>query len=164
MPDLLLRTGRSVRDVYTERSRMVYRVAYSYLKNRPDAEDALQETFLRLIRGRVCFTDETHEKAWLVRTVSNVCRDMLRARSRRHEDLDEHPELAAPEPETNGLMRAILALPDKYKAAVYLHYYEGYAVREIAAMLSLTAEAVKTRLRRARAMLRVDLEENDNEE
>ena len=157
MPDLLLRTGRSVRDVYTERSRMVYRVAYSYLKNRPDAEDAMQETFLRLIRGRVCFADETHEKAWLVRTVSNVCRDMLRARSRRHEDLDEHPELAAPEPEANGLMRAILALPDKYKAAVYLHYYEGYAVREIAAMLRQPPNTIKTWLSRARKLLKQEL-------
>ena len=98
---------------------MVYRVAYSYLKNRQDAEDALQETFLRLIRGRVCFTDETHEKAWLVRT--------------------------------------ILALPDKYKAAVYLHYYEGCAVREIAAMLRQPPNTIKTWLSRARKLLKQEL-------
>ena len=63
MQDALQRTGRAVKDVYEEHSQTVYRVAYTYMKNRPDAEDALQETFLRLIRGKLVFTDETHEKA-----------------------------------------------------------------------------------------------------
>ena len=118
MPDALQRTGRAVRELYEEHSQTLYRIAFTYLKNRYDAEDALQETFLRLIRGRVCFADETHEKAWLVRTVSNVCRDMLRARSRRHEDLDEHPELAAPEPEVtrDSAMRAFKALRAEARA------------------------------------------------
>ena len=157
MPDSLLRTGRSVRDVYTEQSQTVYRVAYSYMKNRQDAEDALQETFLRLIRAGVVFADERHEKAWLVLTVSNVCRDMLKAKSRRHEDLDAYPELAAPETEADALMAAILALPDKYKAAVYLHYYEGYDVREIASMLRQSPNTIKTWLSRARKALRQEL-------
>ena len=157
MPEPLLRTGRSVRELYAEHGPMVYRVAYSYMKNRQDAEDALQETFLRLIRSSAAFADETHEKAWLVRTVSNICRDMLKAKSRLHEAIGEHPELAAPEAETNGLLRAILALPDKYKAAVYLHYYEGYAVREIAAMLRQSPNTIKTWLSRARKLLKQEL-------
>ena len=143
MQDALQRTGRAVKDVYEEHSQTVYRVAYTYMKNRPDAEDALQETFLRLIRGRVVFTDERHEKAWLIRTVSNVCRDMLKAKSRGHEDLDAHEELAA-----------VMALPERYKAAGYLHYYEGYAVREIAEMLRLPPNTIKTRLFRARKALK----------
>ena len=154
MQDALQRTGRAVKDVYEEHSQTVYRVAYTYMKNRPDAEDALQETFLRLIRGKVVFTDERHEKAWLIRTVSNVCRDMLKARSRGHEDLDAHGELAAPAPEADGLLAAVMALPERYKAAVYLHYYEGYAVREIAEMLRLPPNTIKTRLFRARKALK----------
>ena len=136
---------------------MVYRVAYSYLKNRPDAEDALQETFLRLIRGRVAFVDAQHEKAWLIRTVSNVCRDMLKAKSRHHLDLDAQTQLAAPEPEANALLAAILALPGKYKTAVYLYYYEGYAVSEIADMLRQSPNTVKTWLSRARKALKETL-------
>jgi RNA polymerase sigma-70 factor (ECF subfamily) len=137
---------------------MVYRVAYSYLKNRPDAEDALQETFLRLIRGRVCFTDETHEKAWLVRTVSNVCRDLLKAKARQHEPLDDHAELAAPEQGENALLAAVLALPEKYRIVLYLYGVEGYSVREIAALLRRPPNTIKTRLSRAREMLKTEWE------
>ena len=102
MPDALQRTGRAVRELYEEYSQTLYRIAFTYMKNRYDAEDALQETFLRLIRGRVAFVDVQHEKAWLIRTVSNVCRDMLKAKSRHHLDLDAQTQLAAPEPEAAG--------------------------------------------------------------
>ena len=157
MPDALQRTGRAVRDVYEEHSQTLYRIAFTYMKNRYDAEDALQETFLRLIRARVVFADARHEKAWLIRTVANVCKDMLKAKSRGHLDLDEQIHLAAPEPEHGSLMAAILALPDKYKAAVYLHYYEGYAVSEIADMLRQSPNTIKTWLFRARKALKQEL-------
>ena len=84
MQDLLLRTGRTVRDVYTEHAGTIYRVAYTYMKNRYDAEDAVQEAFLRLIRARPTLADARHERAWLIRTVSNVCRDLLKTAARRH--------------------------------------------------------------------------------
>ena len=157
MPDALQRTGRAVRELYEEYSQTLYRIAFTYLKNRYDAEDALQETFLRLIRGRVAFVDAQHEKAWLIRTVSNVCRDMLKAKSRHHLDLDAQTQLAAPEPEANALLAAILALPGKYKTAVYLYYYEGYAVSEIADMLRQPPNTVKTWLFRARKTLKESL-------
>lgn len=157
MPDALQRTGRAVRELYEEHSQTLYRIAFTYLKNRYDAEDALQETFLRLIRGRIAFADAQHEKAWLIRTLTNVCKDMLKAKSRHHMDLDEQTQLAAPEPEVNSLMAAILALPDKYKAAVYLHYYEGYAVSEIADMLRRSPNTIKTWLSRARKALKETL-------
>ena len=96
MHQALQRTGRAVEDAYARHSGAVYRVAYTYMKNRYDAEDALQETFLRLIRGKVCFENERHELGWLILTCSNVCRDMLKAKARQHEPLDEHTELAAP--------------------------------------------------------------------
>ena len=155
MPDALQRTGRAVRELYEEHSQTLYRIAFTYLKNRYDAEDALQETFLRLIR--VTFADSQHEKAWLIRTVTNICKDMLKAKSRGQLDLDEQTQLAAPEPEVNSLMAAILALPDKYKAAVYLHYYEGYAVSEIADMLRRSPNTIKTWLSRARKALKETL-------
>ena len=157
MPDALQRTGRAVRELYEEYSQTLYRIAFTYMKNRYDAEDALQETFLRLIRGRVAFVDAQHEKAWLIRTVSNVCRDMLKAKSRHHLDLDAQTQLAAPEPEANALLAAILALPGKYKTAVYLYYYEGYAVSEIADMLRQSPNTVKTWLFRARKALKESL-------
>lgn len=156
MHDALQRTGRAVRDVYEEHAAAVYRVAYSYMKNRYDAEDALQETFLRLLRADVTFADRGHELGWLIRTAQNVCRDMLKSKARGHEDLDAHPELPAPERD-DSVLRAILALPEKYKAVVYLYYYEGCTVREIASMLRLPPNTVKTRLSRARKALKNEM-------
>ena len=148
---------RTVRDVYDEHARMLYRIAFTYLKNRYDSEDALQECFVRYIRGKVSFIDPQHEKGWLIVTVSNICRDMLKSRHRQHENLDDHTDLAALPPETDELMTAIMKLPDRYKAAIYLHYYEGYSVKEIAAMLRQPANTVKTWLSRARKQLKNEL-------
>ena len=158
MQDLLPRAGRTIRDVYTEHAGTVYRVAYTYMKNRYDAEDAVQEAFLRLLRTAPRLADAQHERAWLIRTVSNVCRDMLKAKVRQHEALDEHLELAAPEAEGDSLLGAILALPEKYRTVVELHYVEGYAVREIARMLRRPPNTIKTRLSRARELLRQEWE------
>ncbi len=158
MQDLLLRTGRSVRDVYTEHAGSVYRVAYSYLKNRYDTEDAVQETFLRLIRAEPRLRDAQHERAWLIRTAVNFCRDRLKAKARLHEDLDEHAELAAPESDANTLLEDVLALPEKYREVLVLHCVEGYAVREIAALLRCPQSTIKTRLSRARELLRKEWE------
>lgn len=157
MNNALQRTGRAIRDLYEEHSQAVYRVAYSFMKNKYDAEDALQETFLRLIRTNPAFLDRKHELGWLILTVSNVCRDKLRSRSQHFESIDDHPELSMPGPEINSVLTAILKLPDKYKAAVYLHYYEGYSAKEISGILRQSPGTVKTWLFRARKALKESL-------
>ena len=157
MPKPLQRTGRAIQDVFQEHSQAVYRVAYSFMKNPHDSEDAVQESFLRLLRSGLTFPDVRQERAWLIVTVSNVCRDMLKAKSRQHLNLDDQLDLAAPEQEPDTLLDAILALPDKYKTALYLYYYEGYSVNEIARMLRLPPNTVKTRLSRARKALKLEL-------
>lgn len=153
----LQRSGRAVLDAYERHSQAVYRVAYTYMKNRYDAEDAVQETFLRMLRAAPEFADGRHELGWLILTVSNVCRDMLKARSRRHEPLEDHMDRPAPEPPDGALLEAVMALPDKYKAAVYLYYYEGYTVEELARMLRRPPNTVKTWLSRARKALKNEL-------
>ncbi|MBQ9664187.1 MAG: RNA polymerase sigma factor [Oscillospiraceae bacterium] len=157
MSDALQRGERTVTDVYDEHARMLYRIAFTYMKNRHDSEDALQECFLRYIRGKVVFADPQHEKGWLIVTLTNICRDMLKSKYRQHENLDNHTDLAVPPPETSALMEAILKLPDRYKAAIYLYYYEGYSVKEIASMLRQPSNTVKTRLSRARKLLKNEL-------
>ena len=157
MPDTLQRTGRGIQDAFQEHSQAVYRVAYSFMKNPHDSEDAVQEAFLRLLGAKLSFPDARQERAWLIVTVSNVCRDMLKARWRQHLNLDDQPEPAAPDHEPDGVLDAILALPGKYKAPVYLYYYEGYTVAEIARMLRLPANTIKTRLSRARKALKQQL-------
>lgn len=155
--DPLLRTGKDLEDIYQRHVDMLYRVAYSFMKNGADAEDMVQETFLRLMRSGTVFESAQHEKAWLIVTVSNLCKSALRSPWRR-EDLDalsEQPttEDAAPD-ET---LQAVLALPDDYKLPVYLYYYEGYPTADIARMLKVAPATVRSRLNRARKKLKLTL-------
>ena len=150
--------NRGPREMYMEHCQTVYRVAFTYMKNSYDAEDAVQETFARLIRSGERFRSREKEKAWLIVTVSNVCKDMLRRHYRSDRALEDYQYLAAPPHEIDETMEAILRLPGKYKTAVYLFYYEGYTAREIARMLGISESAVGTRILRGRAMLKEKLD------
>ena len=134
----------------------VYRLAYARTGNREDAEDVTQETFLRLVRAAPKFRDEDHCRAWLLRVAANCANDVFRSPWRRAQPLDER--LPAPAPEEGGVLEAVLALPGKYRLPVHLFYYEGLSVAEIAAVLGKSESVVKTRLFRARGMLRLALE------
>lgn len=164
MDRVIPRTGRTLRETYEDYLPMVYRIAFTYLKSKSDSEDAAQETFLRLLRQTTPFQNAEHLKAWMIVTVTNVSRDMLRRKYRQDLGLETVQEVAAKAETGNELLDTVLALPENYKTVVYLYYYEGYAVKEIASMLHLTTEAVKTRLRRAREKLKSCLEELENEE
>lgn len=141
----------------------VFRLAYSYLKNRADAEDVMQETLLKLY-GHPPFDGEDHERYWVIRVAVNECKKFLRSPWRRRVDpLEELPETAVFDaPAQSELFREVMALPPKYRAAIYLHYYEGYAVREIAAMLGTHPSTVRTWLLRARGQLKTTLKEAES--
>lgn len=138
---------------------MVFRVAYSCLRRREDAEDVMQDVLLKLYRADRPFDSEEHRKAWLIRVAVNESRKAAR-RYRRAAPLEELPETAAfDRSEDRELFLAVMALPEKYRTAVYLHYYEGYSVREVAALTGSRESTVQTRLARARELLRKALEE-----
>ena len=123
----LLRTDREITEIYGRNVDTVYRVCYSFMRNKPEAEDMTQETFLRLIACGKAFENQRHEKAWLIVTASNLCKDQLKRSYRHEEDLEQHTELAAESPlGENPVLEAILKLPMDYKTVVYLYYYEGY--------------------------------------
>ena len=136
----------------------VYRLAYARTGSRADAEDVMQETFLRLVRARPELRDDEHAKAWLLRVAANCAGDLLRAPWRRALPLEEAGSLAQPAPEPDGTLEAVLSLPPRYRAPVHLYYYEGYSVAEIAAIPRKSQETVRTRLHRARGMLREKLQ------
>ena len=165
MSGSLLRTDKEIEEIYRRQIDAVYRVCFAYMKNPADAEDAAQETFFRLIRSGPVFENEEHEKAWLIRTASNVCKNALRHWWRRREDIEDHPELPSREDGApDDVLRAVMALPPKYKTPVYLYYYEGYASSEIADILKKPASTVRSHLREARAILRERLGEDFIEE
>lgn len=142
---------------------MVYRLAMVYLGRPADAEDIVQEAFLRLLSRAPSFADAEHEKRWLLRVTVNLCRDQLKGFWRKRTAALE-PELSAQDPqfapdsETLGVAEAIVALPEQYKAPIHLHYCEGYSVAEIGEILHLGQSAVKMRLKRGRELLKLELE------
>lgn len=140
---------------------MVFRLAYSYLKNRADAEDVMQETLLKLYTEPREFESADHEKHWLIRVAANECRKLLRSPWRRRTGpLDEAEEAVTfNRPAQTELFRQVMSLPPKYRAAVYLYYYEGYSVKETAALLEAKASTVQTWLMRARGQLQTKLKE-----
>ena len=149
-------------DEYIERtvgtySGMLLRLAFTILHSAADAEDAVQETFIRLITKKPEFSSAGHEKAWLIRVTINISRNMLKSSARLSVPLDE--TLASPGEESSGeLLDTVMKLPERYGTIIHLYYYEGYTIREISEILRLPAATVGTRLARARAMLKTSLE------
>jgi len=141
----------------------VYRLAYARTGSRADAEDVMQETFLRLLTARPKLKDDDHARAWLLRVAAQRSADHFRAlRRRREAPLTEAEDLPGPEPPEEGrALAAVLALPVQYRAPIHLFYYEGLSVAQIAAVLGKSEGAVKTRLSRGRALLRQIMSEGD---
>ena len=139
-------------------SSMLLRLACTRLENPADAEDAVQEGFLKLLTAHPSFRDAEHEKAWLIRTTLHRAADLRKAASRRNVPLEEALLASAPEPE-DRLLAAVRALPEKYGAVIHLHYYEGYSLKEIGKLLGLPTATVGTRLARGRERLRQSLKE-----
>ena len=151
-------TREELEELVRRHAPAVYRLAYARTGSRADAEDVMQETFLRLLRARPELRDDEHAKAWLLRVAANCAGDLFRAPWRRTLPLEEAGCLAQPAPEPDGTLEAVLSLPPRYRAPVHLYYYEGYSVAEIAAILRKSQETVRTRLHRARGMLREKLQ------
>ena len=165
MPRSLLRTDKEIAEIYERHSKTVYRVCFAYMKNPMDTEDAVQETFVRLITKSPRLESEEHEKAWLIRTAANICKDELKNWWRKHENIDDHLDLQAEDmPKTDDVFKAVMQLPDKYKTVIYLYYYEGYDSVEIAKILKKPKSTIRNHLREARNLLKERLGEYIYEE
>lgn len=146
-------------DLYDLYSRMVYRLAFSYLRQAQDAEDAVQAIFIKLIEGNAQ-AEAGKERAFLTRVTINYCKDALRsAWKRKIEPLDD--TIVFEQKEDRELFDAIMSLPAKYRIVVHLHYYEGYTFPEIAEFVKISSSAVSMRIHRARKILKDKLREDD---
>ena len=139
---------------------MVRRLCLVHLKNPADTEDIFQNVFLKYVLSPVVFESPEHEKAWLIRVTINACKDLVKSFFRsRTVPLEELLDQPAPLLEEHReVLEAVLALPPKQRAAVHLHYYEGYTTDEIAAILGQRPGTVRSHLSRARRALREQLE------
>lgn len=137
---------------------LLYRLCYSILLVREDAEDAVQDVFLKYYRKQPTFADEDHEKAWFIRVAVNHCKDILRRRKlREFIPFSEVEELLAEketEADDSGVLQALFELTDRYRIVMILHYLEGYPVKEVARLCGISQSAVKMRLSRGREQLK----------
>ena len=141
-------------------SPMLLRAALTRVSTPADAEDAVQDVFLRVLTHAPRFRDREHEKAWLLRSALNRASD-LRRRRRDDAPLDEVQDAAAESPDYGPLLSAVRSLPEAYSAVIHLYYYEGYSIKEIARLLALPVPTVGTRLSRGRERLRSLLKEEE---
>ena len=147
-------------------NRRLFLIALSFLGNRTDAEDALQDVFLKLWSRKQPFEDEEHTDKYLTRVCVNVCKNMLRSPFRKRcTDLDDAQSLYTfDSTEDYDLFCAVMSLPLRERTVVHLFYYEDLPVREIAETLRASESAVKTALHRARNHLKNCLKEEGNRE
>lgn len=144
---------------------MIFRIAFAELKAHADAEDMVQEVFLRFLKYQPEFHGREHEKAWIVRTTINLCRDFQKNKwNQATVGMDGIPEtergyMEHPYIEEDETLWAVLKLPERYRQPLYLFYYEDYSIREIASALGISENTVKTNLRRGRKALKKLLQE-----
>ena len=130
------------------------RLCFTYLGSVQDAEDIVQTVYLKLLVSGPEFQSPEHEKAWLIRTAVNACKDELRASRRRAAPREVIPKKPAPKTPASPVLDSVMALPEKYRGVIYLFYYEGYSIREIAELLGRSETAVAAQLSRGRGKLR----------
>lgn len=144
-------------EVYSD---MVYRLAFVRLADKSDAEDVLSDVFLRLVKNSGKIKSEEHLKSWLIRATINCSYSLLGSAYRKHRaDFDELNAKAIKQEET--VLPLVLELPQRFKTVVYMYYYEGYSVEDIAKLCSLPQGTVKSRLSRARQQLKLQLKGDD---
>lgn len=140
---------------------VVYRVSLSYCKNKSDAEDVVQNTFIKLLKTDTEFVDDEHIRNWLVKVAVNECKNISKSFWYRNitsfDELEKEPEYT--QSDEKELFEEVMKLPKKYSVVLHLYYYEGYSVKEIAQILEISESNVQTRLMRARNKLKENLQE-----
>lgn len=173
-----LKAGDSFEEVMEFYMPMVYRIAFARLGNRDDAEDITQDVFLRYYKANVTFESEEHRKAWLIRCTVNCTKTLVMSAWFRHRaGSDGLENMAEDETETGFadltaeyteqverktvVMDAVMRLPEKYRTVIHLFYFEDMSVADISKALGDKESTIKSRLSRARDMLKPMLKEVD---
>lgn len=159
---------KMIDDLMNLYSKKVYLLAYSYVKDRGLAEDISQEVFLKCYKSLHQFRGESQISSWIYRITVNTAKDFLRVKSFRvlqfpksffeNFTKSKSPEDAAvDQDEKEAILQSVLSLPTKYREIIVLYYFQDEKLEDIAEILNLNLNTVKTRLSRARAMLKEKL-------
>jgi len=151
-------------ELISKYSDTVFRVAYARTQNVEDAKDITQDVYLKFIKANEKINDEEHVKAWLLKVAVNTGNTFVTSAWARHRaELNEAADETGFMEEKSEVFYAVKDLPEKYRVIVHLFYYEEMSMKEICSILKLSETAVKSRLHRARTMLKEKLKEADYE-
>lgn len=146
-------------------SNNILRAAYCHTGNMAEAEDITQDVFLKLHSQPIAFNDDEHIKAWLLRVTINKCinyHNSVRVKGRTSFDEIGEENLSCSFTENDkNLLYSVMSLPEKYSSVIFLYYYEGYTIREIAELLGKNVNTVNSLLQRARKKMKIKLEEEE---
>ena len=156
----------AINEAYAKFADHIFSAAFSVCQNRADADDVVQDTFIKYCAGTKDFSDEGHVKAWLLRVAINRAKDIRSSFWRKNRVAWEEylSSLSFEEPEDRHLFEAVMGLPQKYRTVIHLYYYEEYSIKEIAKILNCREGTVKSQLSRGRALLKKELMEEWNDE
>lgn len=144
---------------YNKYKNMLFNITYSYLGNKQDCEDILQEAFIKLCYYAPDFETEENEKRWIIRITINLCKNYAKSYwNKKKVSVDELDEFSYQE-DDKKVMSDIIRLPIKYKSCILLYYIAGYKISEISVILHISESAVKMRLKRGRDLLKIELED-----
>lgn len=157
---------QSVQELMALYQNNLFAVAFNICKNAQDAEDVVQDTFVRYYTIKKEFDNEQHVRAWLIRVTINKAKNINHTFWKQNKiSIEEYMEtMVFDTPEASDLFEAVMNLPEKYRIVTHLFYYEDYNIHEISTILKLSESNVKVRLSRARKLLKEALKEEwDND-
>lgn len=145
-------------EIYSLYSRDIYKLIYSYILNIPDAEDILQKTFMKLYKNKKILALPNEDvKKWLIKVSINNAKDLLKSPWKKHISMPDS-ETGFYDLNTNETFDLLKSIPKDYRIALYLYYYQGYKIKEIAAITRKTESAIKMNLSRGKDKLRLEME------
>ena len=148
----LKRANSEFETIYNRNIDTVYRICYMYMKNKTDAEDMTQNTFIKYLRYMPVFASIDHEKAWFIVTSSNICKNHFK--SLWHKNIKVVDEFEISSSKDENILEYVLELPKKYKQVIYMYYYEGYNTVEISRLLNMPESTIRTHLLKGRQILK----------
>ncbi len=157
-----MRTQKEIMDLYERYYEMIWRICLMQFGNSHDAYDATQETFIRLMDYSKSFRSEEHKKAWLIRVAINYCKDVMKSSHRKREialETNKPPEAGKVPDEYADVYETMMELPNEYRTILYLYFYEGYTLKEIAGMMKMNPSTLRSRFAKAKELMREYLEE-----
>lgn len=152
------KSEEEIKELVDKYSSLIFRISYCILCNPEDAEDAVQETFLKYITKAPEFNGEEHRKAWLIKVAANISKNMLMFRLKRETvNLDDIENIGIGENDYETF-ELIMSLPAKHKVVMTLYYVEGYRSAEIAEIIGISEDAVRKRIQKGRELLKKEFE------